>query len=307
MNPIAPCHVSRREGPVLCLSLSAAWQRTHVIPGFTPGRVNRARQTIHCQGGKTCNSARVLRSLGREVVLVGFNGGATGEQLAAYLRALRITCALIEIPEPTRICTTVLDPEAGTSTELVEEAPWPAEVSVRALMDEIRRLAPTASAALLAGALPPGAPVSFYTDVTRLLHEHGVPVFIDTNGEAYRRVRREQPLFMKLNRSEQRATGPESIDDFARETADAGVPWLLVTDGRHPARLYGPEGLTEFTPAQVNEVNPIGCGDATTAGIIDAWLDGHPMPRAIQFGMACGAANAQTLTAGDIDKTHIHI
>jgi 1-phosphofructokinase family hexose kinase len=305
MNVIPLCHDRRREGPVLCVSLSPALQKTMIVPRFAPGRVNRASRVEFSQGGKACNSARVLKVLGREAVLIGFNGGVTGAQVDDVFRQIGVETALVTVPQPTRTCTTVLDPETGTTTELVEEAPWPGAEPVASLYDLLRQHAPRASAAILAGALPPGSPATTYSDIISILHEHGVPVFIDTSGEAFRRSRCLKPLFMKLNRHEQQSTGPASVDDFARETLAAGVPWLLVTDGKHPATLYGPDGAMLFTPSEVAEVSALGCGDATTSGIVDAWLRGEPMPRAIAFGMACGAANAQTLIPGDFDKAMI--
>jgi len=299
------CHDRRRDGPVLCVSLSPALQKTMIVPRFVLGRVNRAARVVFSQGGKACNSARVLKVLGREALLIGFNGGVTGAQLDEILRQIGVDSALVTIPQPTRTCTTVLDPENGTTTELVEEAPWPGADSVAALYDLIRHHAPRASAAILAGALPPGAPATTYSDIITILHQHGVPVFIDTSGEAFRQARGLKPLFMKLNRHEQRSTGPESADDFARETSAAGVPWLLVTDGKHPATLHDPEGSVSISPVEVTEVSALGCGDATTSGIVDAWLRGESMPQAVAFGMACGAANAQTLIPGDFDKAMI--
>jgi fructose-1-phosphate kinase PfkB-like protein len=128
-----------------------------------------------------------------------------------------------------------------------------------------------------------------------------VPVFIDTSGEAFRRARIEKPLFMKLNRHEQKSTGPESAEAFACETREAGVDWLLVTDGRHPAMLYGGGKECSLNPLKVVEVSALGCGDAATSGIVDAWLRGASMEQAVSFGMACGAANARTLIPGDLD------
>jgi len=37
-----------------------------------------------------------------------------------------------------------------------------------------------------------------------------------------------------------------------------------------------------------------------TAGLAAALVDGQPLPEACRLGAACGAANALTLTAGDV-------
>jgi tagatose 6-phosphate kinase len=293
----------RSGGAVVCVSLASALQITLVFPSFRTGEVNRARQRLVSQGGKANNCARVLRGLGHDAVLVGFSGGSTGAASDAFLRGCGVVVDTVPVEQPTRMCVTAVDAGAGQHTELVEEAAWPGAAAFDALLDRTARHLAGASALILAGALPPGAPIDAYPRILRLAAGAGIPAFVDTSGDTFRRACHEQPLLLKLNRREQVATGPADAAAFATSVHSFGVPWLLVTDGPRPAVLYGRENTRELHPPAITEVSALGSGDATTAGIVAAWAKGEPMERAVQFGLACGAANARTWIPGELDWT----
>lgn len=286
---------------VLCIGLTPALQRILHFHQLTIGQVNRATRQLFSPAGKACNAARTLACLGREPLLLGFNGGSSGQALAAQLDAIGVPHDFIRIAEDTRTCTTVIDQRTGEITELVEEAPWPGPDAVDALVASIRRHAHTAAAALICGALPPNADPMTYAQLVRHLHGAGLPVFIDTCGAPFRHVRAEQPLFLKLNHDEQLKTEACAEQEFARHTLEAGASWLLVTNGKHAATVYGADGATRFQPPVIVEKNSVGSGDATLAGTVHAWLDGAPMPAAVRFGLACGTANALTDLPGQLE------
>jgi 2-dehydro-3-deoxygluconokinase len=51
----------------------------------------------------------------------------------------------------------------------------------------------------------------------------------------------------------------------------------------------------EHLPEPVPDVDPVGAGDAFTAGYLDARLDGLPVAEALARGARCGAAVASTV------------
>lgn len=287
---------------MVCVSLASALQVTLVFPSFREGEVNRARRRLVSQGGKANNCARVLCGLGVEAVLVGFSGGTTGAESDAFLRGCGVEVDAVPVEHPTRMCITAVDAGAGRHTELVEEAVWPGEAAFLALLARVEARVAGASAVILAGALPPGAPADAYVQILRLAAAAGVPAFVDTSGEAFGPVCAERPFFLKLNRREQQATGPADPEAFAASVRNAGVAWLLVTDGHRPVTVHGPEvGRRELVPPSITEVSALGSGDATTAGIVAAWVRGEAMLDAVRFGLACGAANARALIPGELD------
>jgi tagatose 6-phosphate kinase len=52
-------------------------------------------------------------------------------------------------------------------------------------------------------------------------------------------------------------------------------------------------------------VNPIGSGDAFTAGLVWRLLRGDDLGAACRWGSAAGAANALTLMAGEVNRPDV--
>lgn len=295
------------QKPVLCIGATPALQRTMEFERVTKGGVNRARTVTLSPAGKAVNVAMVLRRLGTDAILTGFLGGATGAMMRALLAARDIAERCVEVPAPTRICTTLMEDGRSAVTELVEEAATPSDDEWRALFSRCRALMPAASIAIIAGALPPHSPVDIYAMLARAAREAGTPLLIDSQKQPLLATLGHAPLLAKLNAHELGLTfgrplrGRGEIIEAAREIGRRGAQWVLVTNGARPAFLVGPDGATALTPPNVRARNAVGSGDATTAGIAAALQRGEPMPQAVTLGLACGAANALTLTPADVD------
>ena len=72
---------------ILTVTLNAAIDKTHVIPGFSLARVNRPAQVIALAGGKGINVARVLRTLDQPTFATGVVAGHTGAFIEACVKS----------------------------------------------------------------------------------------------------------------------------------------------------------------------------------------------------------------------------
>ena len=52
-------------------------------------------------------------------------------------------------------------------------------------------------------------------------------------------------------------------------------------------------------------MNPIGSGDAVTAGLAVALNEDRDIPESLVLGMACGAANALSLISGTLEREDV--
>ena len=291
---------------VLCIGATPALQRTMEFERVTRGDVNRARKVSTSPAGKAVNVAVVLRALGAQPVLTGFLGGATGATMRDLLAARGIGEQCVAVAAPTRICTTLMEDGCPGVTELVEEAATPDDGEWRTLFSRCRHLLPQAAFAVIAGALPPHSPVDIYAMLARAAREAGTPLLIDSQKQPLLAALTHGPLLVKLNVHELAITfgrplrNRREIIGAAREIQHRGAQWVFVTDGARAAFLVGANGAQVFSPPKIRAVNAVGSGDATTAGIAAALLAGEPMPQAVTLGIACGAANALTLTPADV-------
>jgi tagatose 6-phosphate kinase len=295
------------SGPVLVVGVTPGLQRTWFFRHWHPGRVNRAERVVATASGKGANVVRVLARLGTDAVWLGFVGGAAGERYLAFLAAEGLAAAPVWSEGETRTCETVVDRHGGEVTELVEEAPTPAGTDWERLAREMEDRLSGARAVVVTGTLPPGAPTDAYRRLLRPAAEAGLPLFVDTHGEALHEVAALAPALVKINAEELVRSLPASdreggmalglqagVDVLRR----AGAERVLITRGARPAILSSDGGTWRYAMPEVQTVNPIGSGDAALAGVVHARGIGCAWEDAVRFGLACGTANALTDTPG---------
>jgi len=282
-----------------------------VFRKLTLDAVNRAVTTLDGTAGKSVNVAKVLRALGERPVAAGFLGGDRGEQLRADLEARGIELDFVKVAARTRQCTTLLDTSAGTQTELVEESQPVAAADYEELMRVIRRRVQGCRAVVMSGTITPGGPPDLYFHGTQIAHEAGAVAVVDAQGPALLETLRAKPELVKPNRSELAATlGRELKDEAAvlaaiRELCQRGAQRVVVTAGKDPGLAFDGQHWWRVHPPRIDAVNPIGSGDAFTAGLVVSLLRGEDLGEACRWASAAGAANALTLLAGEVRREDV--
>jgi tagatose 6-phosphate kinase len=296
---------------ILCIGTTPATQRVMVFRKLTLDAVNRAVTTLDGTAGKSVNVAKVLRALGERPVAAGFLGGDRGEQLRADLEARGIELDFVKVAARTRQCTTLLDASAVTQTELVEESQPVAAADYEELMRVIRRRVQGCRAVVMSGTITPGGPTDLYFHGTQIAHEAGAVAVVDAQGPALLETLRAKPELVKPNRSELAATlGRELKDETAvlaaiRELCQRGAQRVVVTAGKDPGLAFDGQHWWRVHPPRIDAVNPIGSGDAFTAGLVVSLLRGEDLGEACRWASAAGAANALTLLAGEVRREDV--
>ncbi len=296
----------------LCLGLTPAWQRTMLFDKLDVDEVNRARQVIETAAGKSVNTARALALLGTRACAAGFNGGATGRAVDAFLRGCGVSSALTPMRANTRVCTTLIDAQAGTVTELVEEAPDPGRAAVARFVSANLKRTRDSAMLVISGTLPPFAGDAFYVGFVRAAADAGVEVVIDSQKAALINVLFERPLLAKLTVRELESTLGEPMTNERRilrgmrDLMGMGAQNVFVTQGGKAAYLLTSKQAWRLTPPAVaGHVNPIGSGDCATAGIVHALMKRKRLLEAVSLGLACGSANVESLTPADLDVRRV--
>jgi len=290
---------------ILCLGPTPTVQRSMTFDHFQVDDVNRAAQVSEYASGKSPNVARVLRTLGADVLGVGFAGGDRGRFLLDDLRRADIPCEFVTVDVPTRLCTTIIDRATGTATELVEES---SAVDARGWeqMDRLlERVLPIAEVWVFSGSLPPDAPQDFYARWLPLAQQLGRKVIIDTRGEPLRLALKHTDFIAKLNRDELAATLQLdlSLTDALRNAVVQITPAggaSIITMGRAGAMACDGRDVWHITPPKVKAVSAVGSGDAFAAGLALELSRGKKLVDCLALAAACGAANALTDRAGHV-------
>jgi tagatose 6-phosphate kinase len=292
---------------ILCIGTTPAAQRVMVFHALALDAVNRAITTLDGAAGKAVNVAKILKALGEEPVAMGFLGGDRGKRIGDLLKERGIGRDFISVDEPTRQCLTILDQSAGTQTELVEESKAVPGADYQRLLRRVRRRLGECHALVMSGTITPGGPVSFYLECARMAQQAGALSAVDARGAVLVEALKGRPGLIKPNHAELEATvgrelkTPAGVVAAMHELHERGAQRVVVTAGKGPALAMDGIRVWRIVPPRIAAVNPIGSGDAFTAGLVWRLLRGDDLGEACRWGAAAGTANALTMMAGEVE------
>ncbi len=296
---------------IISVTLNAAIDRTVAVPNFQLGRRHRSVETRTAPGGKGINVARALRLLGRPVIATGLVGGGNGDRVIKQLAEESLLTDFIRIAEETRFNLAMVDPTSGEQTEINERGPVVSAEELDTFVERIEYLAGGASLFVLAGSLPQGIDVEFYARLVSTMKGLGIPVLLDTEGEAMLAGMRAGPNMVTPNKLEAEElvgrefeTG-EELTGVLAELVDLGPAEATVTlpDGCVAVVGEGPlRRMVEVTIEPLDPISTVGSGDAFLAGYAAALHDGKSPEDCLAYAVACGAESTQHLGAGRLDR-----
>ena len=127
-------------------------------------------------------------------------------------------------------------------------------------------------------------------------------MILDTPGKPLLAALEHQPTLVKINAAEAlETTGALNLEEAAQELLAHGAKSVGITQGADSALLVTQDATHHFSIPKIKVKSTLGCGDSVNAGIAFALQKRRPLPEAFIFGLACGAANAQTALPGVID------
>ncbi|MEU9719192.1 1-phosphofructokinase family hexose kinase [Streptomyces sp. NPDC047976] len=288
---------------ILTVTLNTALDVTHRVPRMLPHTSHRVTGVTERAGGKGLNVARVLGALGEEVTATGFAGGPAGQTVRELLAAAPgVTDALVPCAGTTRRTLAVVDESTGDTTQFNEPGPLISAAEWAAFLERYAELLTGARAVALCGSLPPGVPVGAYAALVRAARAAGLPVLLDTSGEALRRGVAARPDIIKPNAAElAELTGARDPLPATRDARRRGAQAVVTSLG--PAGLLAatPDGTWEAAPPRALRGNPTGAGDSAVAGLLSALTQGLDWPGRLARAVALSAATVHAPTAGDFD------
>ncbi|MFJ9010955.1 1-phosphofructokinase family hexose kinase [Streptomyces canus] len=289
---------------ILTVTLNTALDITYRIRSLRPHTSHRVTEVTERPGGKGLNVARVLAALGHEVTVTGFTGGATGRIVEDRLTAVPgLVDALVPVSGPTRRTIAVVDEESGDTTQLNEPGPTVTPAEWSAFQEAYEDLVPSVSAVALCGSLPPGVPVGAYAGLIRTAKAAGVPVLLDTSGEALRRGVAARPDILKPNADElSELTGSHEPLRAAQDARRRGALSVVASLGTRGLLAATPEGRWRATPPARVHGNPTGAGDSLVAGLLSGLVDQLPWPDRLTRAVALSAATVLAPVAGEFDR-----
>ncbi|TXN32487.1 1-phosphofructokinase family hexose kinase [Lacisediminihabitans profunda] len=280
---------------------------TYRVQRQTVGDTHRVLETTRRPGGKGVNVARVLDALGLPAVSVLPLGGASGEWMLAALHDLGLRVASIPLTGETRTTVTVADDEAHP-TVFSEPGPIVTQAEWGMLATELRRQLDGASMLIISGSLPQRSDATLVESWVAEGHRAGVPVLVDATGDALLAGARAGAEIVKPNLQ-------ELLDTTGATAAEPGIRALLDLGARLVVVSRGVDGITasdrdrDYTVDAIGGVSgsPTGAGDAATAGLAAALIDGRAIGEALRWAAALGASAVLRPVAGEVDLDAFHL
>jgi len=296
---------------IVTVTANAALDRTLTVPVFQIGYRHRSSEVLTLAGGKGINVARALKLLDVPVVATGLAGGRTGTRIIEELTSEAILNDFVRIAVESRTSTAVVDPTAGTYTEINEWGPEVTTVELEMLAEKLHYLCRGADFVVLSGSLPRKVPTSFYADAIRDLARRDVRVVLDSEGEPLRFGVEAAPFLVSPNQREaEQLVGQELEDDddflMALDAiAEMGPRNVLITleNGCFALLRLGRKTrrVRAFAP-HVEPVSGVGSGDVLLAQFLAAIVDERAPDDAIRAAVAAGAASVREVGAGRFDS-----
>ena len=284
---------------ILTITLNPALDLFAEVDTMTPGVVMRSATTGLAPGGKGINTARLLKSLGHEVV-AAFLADRPGDDFSRLVAAEGLE--IVAIPTGRRVRTNVHVEEKTTGAHYkINSAGGEMDQAVLDLArNTLEPVALKASAVILAGSLRPGLPVGAWARMGRMGKRHGALVAIDAEGQQLRSALDVPPDMVKINRREMASTFGLPMNSLqqtiatSRDLLSRGVGLVAITDHDAETCLVTRDGAWLASPPRIAAQRAVGAGDAFLAGLLHARLNRLAPPEMLRWGMACGTAVAHS-------------
>jgi fructose-1-phosphate kinase PfkB-like protein len=301
---------------ILVACLNTAHERIVSLERLEPGRVHRATNVIATIGGKPVNVARSCGRMGVPVHLMAVADAGTAELLRAEPD---LNLATIEIePSPVGSRTdTVLVESDGRATVVngVVAVGDPSALSVThdRVQDRVAELLRPGDLLVLAGSYPGSGVLDRYRALTEVARARGARTILDASGPWLSAALPARPELLKLSLDElSAATGVDRETAWADGRAALAAIELppsavIITDGSRGARAWT-AGEAWAVPAPIARVvNPVGAGDAATAGLATALSRGATLSEAVADAVAwaTAAVGGLDLVTDPVEATRI--
>lgn len=292
-----------RSTDILTLTMNPALDVSTSTDKVTDTHKLRCAAAQFHPGGGGINVARVLQRLGSNCLALYPAGGMNGQRLRQLLDQEQVRSQSLAIAGETRESFHVHETASGRDFRFVLPGPALNTAEWQACLDVVSGAAAPPSWLVASGSLPPGVPVDFYAQLTRLARTRGSRVVLDSSGPALAAALAEGVHLIKPSLRELREltglpleTDPQRLA-AARTLIAAGQAQIVALSlGEEGALLVTAGQALRASAVPVTVASTIGAGDSFVGGLV--WALSRQTDLAQAFRYAMGSAAAALLSAG---------
>lgn len=288
--------------------------KTVYIDHLEPGGRYRSRRYDCIPGGKGINVSRAVMALGGITRAFLIAGGHPGRHVVEMIRNDDgVACDVFECVEPTRTITTVLEADPHRQTAFFEPGPELGDEERVDLFWAAKHAMRGAAMVTFNGTVPCESLADLYAKLIPEAHAMEALTLLDAHGEEFRYGLAQRPTFIKPNQQEAEGFLGRALDtDAARWGAieafhAMGVFGVIMSLGAEGA-LFSVDGeRLKAIPPTIDEVNPVGSGDALVAGFSMGIVSGETLETIARTAIACGTANAMSWDIGHFTPDEVEV
>jgi 1-phosphofructokinase len=258
--------------------------------------------------GKGLNIAKVIKTLGEEVCVLGVVGAENERQFKDHLDAIGIPHTLLVTDGGVRINTTILESQNGQVTHVNSLGPV---LPPRVFDEVLAHVKSTLSAGDLcafSGSLPRGFEPDAYQKLVKVCREKKAAALLDSRGEALKRGVRAKPRMMKPNLTEleqffgEQVQGVHHIALKGKRLVDMGIEYVFISLGSDGIIAIHENDCLLCSAPTVKTVDTVGCGDALAAGIMVGMVRKFSFSELCRMAVACGSSKAMHQGPGIVTR-----
>ncbi|WP_445619417.1 1-phosphofructokinase [Kushneria sp. Sum13] len=291
---------------VLTLTLNPALDLSIRLKALSPGSVNRSQESSLTPAGKGNNVARVLARHDHRVVVSGFLGR---DNRAPFERAFQdwgVEDRFVRVAGETRVNAKLSEAD-GRVTDINGPGAAVDEAAMAQLLQDIEAGADGIEAVVISGSLPPGVTPEWLSALIDRLRARGLPVWLDSSGEALVQGTRARPALIKPNEHELAECVGRALADeaallaAARELQQGGIDNVLLSLGAEGVVWLFEGGALRARPPRIRVVSTVCAGDTLLAGVLHGVLEGWPREKTLRFATALSADAVRRIGVGRSD------
>lgn len=280
---------------IYTLTLSPAIDKSSTVEQVLPESKLRGTEPKFEPGGGGINVSRAIKKLGGESVAVYTKGGPTGELLLHLLDQEKITQHTINCKEWTRENFIVVETSSNRQFRFTMPGVKIHPDELQKCLDDIKNH--SIDYLVVSGSTPPGVPLDFYAEVSKITKEKGCKLILDTSGDALREALKEGIYLVKPNLKELSEMVGYELNNISQQEEAAlkiigqgKIEILVVSLGPAGAMLASKDGVFHVAAPSVKKRSTVGAGDSMVAGMVLSLSRGLSLHETLRYGVASGTA-----------------
>jgi 1-phosphofructokinase family hexose kinase len=261
--------------------------------------------------GNGINVARVVRTLGEEVCVLGILPENDILDFSKYMGTMCIKGCFIPVEGAVRINTTLYEKKSGSITRIqTPDYRWPSRIHDKFISFAEEYMHPGDLWAL-SGAIPRGFDPDIYAHIIKKCKKKNISVVLDSCGIGFNMGVRAKPKMIKPNLDELESFFGEHIQGVhhialkGKRLLDLGIEYVFISLGSDGMIAIHENDCLLCSAPQVDVIDTNGCGDALIAGFMVAFSRNFSFMESCRMAVACGTSNTLHPGAGKVENEEI--